>query len=150
MRSWIDCLRRSDWPLMLEPPPSRGRSLRELTVTGFRPFERLPAASETGRFDWESRQDAPIAAAIATSASLISFAERVERAWARFLLESAPSLEPPGRLVATARGNVAYADLVAFHAVHAAFHLRELVTFARSRGVTLPEAVEPGLELPPP
>ena len=41
LEAWLRQVRALDWDTLLRPTPSRGRSLRNLTVNVFHPFELL-------------------------------------------------------------------------------------------------------------
>lgn len=51
-RSWMETLSRLGWEIVLQPTPSRGRKIRNLTVNTFHPFELIPAGFATGQFEW--------------------------------------------------------------------------------------------------
>jgi len=55
--AWIAILREADWEALLAPTPARGRSLRNLTVNVFHPFELLPTAWSRSEFSWQPVDD---------------------------------------------------------------------------------------------
>ena len=140
--AWLSHLRELDFDLVTRPTPSRGRSLRNLTVNVFHPFELLPEAWKTGRFDWDPDRDAEREWQLVDAASVVHFAERAAAGWGGFLHESGEALELSDRLVGTPRGEVAYSSLLDFQRWHAAYHYRQLVTFLRAEDAT-PERVLP-------
>ena len=57
LAAWLGHLHTTPWSVLLAPTPARGRSLRNLTVNVFHPFELLPAAWTSGEFDWRPEDD---------------------------------------------------------------------------------------------
>ena len=55
--AWVELIEPLDFDTLTAPTPSRGRSLRNLTVNVFHPFELLPGAFDTGDFDWDPDLD---------------------------------------------------------------------------------------------
>lgn len=138
LEGWLDHLRLLGWDLLVKPTPARGRTLRELTVNVFHPFELLPGAWEGGHFDWYPERDAEREARLQSAEALVRFAERIEAEWTSFLIESGQSLQQRDPLVASPRGEVAYSTLVAVQRSHSAFHYRQLTRFLRAEGVAPP------------
>lgn len=126
MLVWLNTLSTVEWSRMLEPTPSRGRAVREITVTGFRPFALLPDAWTTGSFGWESREDAAHAAELADAPALQAFCEQIERAWSAFARQRAAELDRSGPLVRSSRGTLPFAHLVEAYALHISYHLAEV------------------------
>jgi hypothetical protein len=145
LRAWASHLGELDFELALEPTPSRGRTLRNLTVNAFHPIELLVEAWETGRFDWNPDLDGERERVLAEGAALAAYAERIGGTWHDFLLASGDS--PGDKAVATSRGELAFADLVASQRWHAAYHYRQVVEFLRARGVALTEPVDVGAQV---
>jgi hypothetical protein len=123
--AWLDRLRTTPWPALLEPTPARGRSLRNLTVNAFHPFELLPAAWASGEFDWRPEDDAEREAPLSGPDELIAFAEAAASGWRGFLDEH--DLADTDPLVDTSRGAVPFSTIVAFQRWHAAYHYRQLL-----------------------
>jgi hypothetical protein len=123
--AWLGHLRRAPWPALLEPTPARGRSLRNLTVNVFHPFELLPAAWTSGELEWRPEDDDSREAALVTQNDVIAFAESTAASWRSFL--DGHDLSGRDPLVATPRGQVPFSTLVAFQRWHAAYHYRQLV-----------------------
>jgi hypothetical protein len=145
LRAWCDQLREIGFELALEPTPSRGRTLRNLTVNAFHPIELLVEAWGTGRFDWDPDLDAERERALTDARALTAYAERVAASWHDFLLAAADA--PGDALFTTPRGELEFSALVASQRWHAAYHYRQLVAFLRSRGVLVHHSVEPDADI---
>jgi hypothetical protein len=124
LRAWIDALRASSWEALLETTPARGRSLRNLTVNVFHPFELLPAAWRSGRFLWHPEEDGVRERRLERLEDLLGFAERSADRWQSFLEEG--HLAGGDAEVQSSRGPVRYSALVSFQRWHAAYHYRQL------------------------
>jgi hypothetical protein len=150
--AWVEHLRRASWPLLVEPTPSRGRSLRNLTVNTFHPIELLPAAWREGRFEWDPDGDVEREAALGDAAAVVAYAERIGAGWTSFVIDHAAE-SGSERPVGSPRGDLSFADLLASQRWHAAFHYRQLTAFLAGRGVRAEGALRiegmTGLELPP-
>jgi hypothetical protein len=143
LRAWIDALRVSSWEALLEPTPARGRSLRNLTVNVFHPFELLPAAWRSGQFAWRPEDDGGHEQRLESLDDLLEFAEGAAEGWRSFLEEELDSHDP---VVQSPRGPVRYSALVSFQRWHAAYHFRQLVhvlggELALPHGLVLPRDV---------
>ena len=55
LERWLDSVRTLDFELLTTPTASRGRTLRNLTVNVFHPFELLPAAWATSQLSMGAR-----------------------------------------------------------------------------------------------
>lgn len=150
--SWVEHLRRASWALLVDPTPSRGRSLRNLTVNTFHPVELLPGAWLTGAFDWDPDLDAEREAPLCDAAALVTYADRIASDWTSFVLDASAQLGR-GRQVRSPRGDLSFADLLVSQRWHAAFHYRQLRTFLAAHGVRVEGALRvetlAALELPP-
>jgi hypothetical protein len=124
--AWLSDLEIADWDLLLTPSRSRGRSLRNLTVNVFHPFELLPAAWTTGEFDWQPEQDDARETHLTNHSSLVRFAEPAATAWSRFLDEHGREIETHDPLVSSPRGRVPFSALLSFQRWHVAYHYRQL------------------------
>ena len=133
--AWLSHIRALEWEALLRPTPSRGRSLRNLTVNVFGPFELLPAAWITGSFDWRPEEDGRREAALEDRTALVNFAESAVAGWTRLLIEAGDELGRRDPLVASRRGDVPFSTLLSFQRWHAAFHYRQLVEFLQPGGV---------------
>ena len=83
LSAWLSDLATAGWDLLLAPTRSRGRSLRNLTVNAFHPFELLPEAWATGEFDWQPERDDVREVDLTNHSSLVRFAESAATAWSR-------------------------------------------------------------------
>ncbi|HST25194.1 MAG TPA: hypothetical protein VLJ76_04325, partial [Gaiellaceae bacterium] len=104
--------------------PARGRSLRNLTVNVFHPFELLPPAWESVEFPWYPEEDGAREAELVGHGLLLGFAEAAAAGWAEFLSECDLAGDPP---VGTPRGRMPFSTLVTFQRWHAAYHYRQLL-----------------------
>ena len=129
--AWLSHVGALEWETLLRPTPSRGRSLRNLTVNVFGPFELLPAAWTTGSFDWRPEEDGTRETALEDWPALLRFAEGAAAAWSRLLVEAGDELARRDPVVASPRGDVPFSTLLSFQRRHAAFHYRQLVEFLR-------------------
>jgi hypothetical protein len=145
LRAWCDHLQEAGFELALEPTPSRGRTLRNLTVNVFHPLELLAGAGETGRFDWDPDLDEERERRLADAPALNAYADGVAGLWHDFLLSSAEA--PASMVVSTPRGELELSALVASQRWHAAYHYRQLVEFMRCRGVEVRGAVAVAADL---
>lgn len=131
--AWLDHLPALGWREFLEPTPSRGRSLRNLTVNVFRPFELLPAAWVTEAFDWRPEEDEARERRLADLEAVLRFATAAAAGWRSFLDAHGADLDGRDPPVSTPRGTVAFSALLAFQRWHAAYHYRQLVDIADVR-----------------
>lgn len=135
LEAWCDELRLTGFELAVEPTPSRGRTLRNLTVNTFHPVELLAAAWESGCFDWDPELDEERERELTDGRALTAYAERATATWHDFLLGAGDV--PGDRPISTARGTLDFSELVRSQRWHAAYHHRQLVEFLRSRGVAI-------------
>jgi hypothetical protein len=122
---WIERLRGQPWEALLEPTPARGRTVRNLTVNVFHPFELLPTAWRDGAFPWHPEQDAVRERRLPDHDALLSYARSALATWQAFLDEDAVGDSDP--LVDSPRGPVRFSTLVGFQRWHAAYHYRQVV-----------------------
>jgi hypothetical protein len=125
LSAWLSDLGTADWDMLLAPTRSRGRSLRNLTVNAFHPFELLPATWTTGEFDWQPEQDDAREAHLTNHSSLVRFAERAATGWRRFLDEHGRELDARDPLVSSPRVRVPFSALLS-QRWHVAYHYRQL------------------------
>jgi hypothetical protein len=153
LESWLELIRRLDLETLLLPTPSRDRSLRNLTVNVFHPFELLPIAFDEGRFDWDPDLDEAREALLQDSATVVAYASDRHVAWRDWLLERDAKLLARDPAVDSPRGSLSYGNLLASQRWHAAFHYRQLLAFLEGRGQDLTGALSlnslGGLNLPP-
>jgi hypothetical protein len=139
--AWRGHLTTVDWETMIAPTPSRGRSLRSLTVNTFHPVELLPGAWTTGRFDWDPDLDEEREQALTGAQPVRSYAERIAGTWNDFALEIGDELAERDPNVTSPRGDVPFSDLLASQRWHAAYHYRQVVAFLGARGAVVDGAV---------
>jgi hypothetical protein len=150
--NWVDLLPQSSWESLVAPTPSRGRSVRNLTVNTFRPFELLMEAWHNHTFRWYTGEaDAERERPLVDREMLARFARGVLRRWEDFLMETGEELEEDPEIESN-RGTVPYSVILRSQKWHAAFHHRQIVAFLRSEGVGLEGALDveafEDLELP--
>jgi hypothetical protein len=131
LAGWLEYLPALGWDELTAPTPSRGRTLRNLTVNTFHPIELLPEAFASGVFPWSTAQDEEREAGLGSAGELVAYAESRRSAWEQFALEvDLDALDP---VVQTLRGDLAYSALLSAQRWHAAFHHRQLVAVAGER-----------------
>ena len=140
--AWIAHLDDVEWELLVRPTPSRGRTLRNLTVNVFDPISLLPGAFLAGRFEWHPEEDHRREQALRSRADVVEFARAAADAWVAFLGDHGEELDERTAPVASSRGDVEFAALLEYQRWHAAFHYRQMVEFLRAEGVVLPGAFE--------
>jgi hypothetical protein len=133
--SWLGLIRTLDFETLILPTPSRGRSLRNLTVNVFHPFELLPVAFDEGRFDWDPDLDETREAGLQNAAAVVAYAVDRESAWRDWLREREDDLLVRDPVVASPRGRISFGKLLDAQRWHAAFHVRQLVSFLEARGL---------------
>ena len=148
--AWVEHLRAVPFELLVAPTPSRGRSLRNLTVNVFHPFELLPEAFRSGLFEWDPERDGEREASLADIDAVVSYADGIVGGWRRFVDE--PETLDVDLEVASLRGPISWSNLLAQQRWHAAFHYRQLTAFLADEGepVDHPFRLEglDGLDLP--
>jgi hypothetical protein len=132
--AWSALIEPLDLATLIEPTPSRGRSLRNLTVNVFHPFELLPAAFDEGWFDWDPDDDEEREAALQNADAVAAYANDRRHAWREWLLAREDDLRGRDPDVGSPRGTVTYTNLLASQRWHAAFHYRQLLAFLEARG----------------
>lgn len=110
----------------MHPTPSRGRSLRNLTVNVFHPFELLPGAWLHGELRWDPELDGERETAFSDTPALLGWADGVLDDWRLFLGAHAGEFRERDPIVRSPRGEVTWTALLASQRWHAAFHLRQL------------------------
>lgn len=149
---WIAHVGRLDWDLLVRPTPSRGRTLRNLTVNVFHPVALLPGAFLSGRFEWYPEQDDRREQELDSPRAVVEFTRPVADAWLVFLQDHGDDLAERNPRVAASRGDIEYSALLDYQRWHAAFHYRQMLEFLRLEGIVVPGAFDPeslvDLELP--
>lgn len=142
IENWMEILPAVSWGSLLKPTLSRGRSVRNLTVNTFRPFELLPEAWRTHRFDWYTgEEDAKREREISSVGQLKSYAQRILSGWEDFLMSAEEELAENDPVIQSNRGDAPYSTLLRAQRWHAAFHHRQIVDFLRSEGLELKDAL---------
>ena len=152
LEAWIAQLDGLPYELLLAPTSSRGRTLRNLTVNVFHPFELLPHACVHGTFAWEPDLDDERERSLTDAMAVAAYAQARHDCWTTFLSEHCDTLEPL-RPVETPRGALTLAALLSAQRWHVAFHYRQLIDFLRERDVAVASPFPldrlDGLDLPP-
>ncbi len=152
LEAWIAQLRGLSFDLLLAPTRSRKRSIRNLTVNVFHPFELLPHACLHGTFAWDPDLDDVREAPLTDAGVVTGYATERRDRWVAFLVDHGTTFDPQ-QPVETPRGAVALAALLSAQRWHGAFHYRQLIDFLRERDamVTTPFPLDrlDGLDLPP-
>jgi hypothetical protein len=137
LEAWPALIRPLDFETLTEPTPSRGRSLRNLTVNVFHPFELLPRAFDDGRFEWDPDLDEVREAVLQDAAAVVRYAADRQFAWQDWLREREPDLLARDPEVDSPRGRITFGNLLDAQRRHAAFHYRQAVSWLERRGVDL-------------
>jgi len=117
----------------LEPTPSRGRSLRNLTVNVFHPFELLPTAWATGDFPWDPDEDAAREQTLTNAERVIGYAAGIHAAWGVWVDRRGADIFHSDPRIFSPRGEITFSVLLDTQRWHAAFHLRQLDTILDTR-----------------
>lgn len=139
--AWLEQVEAADWPALLEPTPSRGRTLRNLTVNVFRPFELLPGAWSSGEFAWRPEEDGTLEAGLADREALLPWAAAAAAGWRQFLAGEDLGARDP--VVTSPRGQTRFSALVSFQHGHAAYHYRQLAHVLGADPVVFDDLVLP-------
>lgn len=129
LRAWADRVSPLDDELLSAPTPSRGRSLRNLTVNVFHPFELLPGAWANGRFQWEPERDDERERALRGAVDVVDYAARILAGWTEFVLEHGDELGQRDPVVFSPRGDILFSALLESQLEHVSFHHGQLVAF---------------------
>lgn len=144
LESWSSLLEAMGWDLMLMPTRSRGRTSRNLTVNVFHPFELVPQAWASGRFEWHTDEsDRLREAELSDEASVQAYAHRCLSAFSSFLLDKESQLEKQDPTVVTSsRGEAPFSVLLHAQRTHAATHHRQLIDFLGDHGVPVDNVLD--------
>ena len=137
LEAWLGNIHELDWETLLRPTPSRGRSLRNLTVNVFHPFELLPAAWTNHRFDWQPEADHIRETAITNIGVLYSYTAHTAASWQRFLNNAGDKLGKCEPVISSPRGDLAFSALLSSQRWHAAYHYRQLLYVLDKDGLDL-------------
>lgn len=143
LESCIEMVQTADFAYLLTPTPSRGRSIRNLMVNTFHPFELLPVSWESGSFDWNPElTDADNERPLTDMDKLVGYAESIFFGWQSFLMEKDDELQSEGPQIDTPRGRVTYNVALSGQRFHAAWHHRQMLDHLRAGGYGLPNALD--------
>jgi hypothetical protein len=149
---WNETLAVLDLGAVLQPTPSRGRTIRNLTVNTFHPFELVPEAFATGRFEWYPERDDEKERELTDMPALRRYTERILGGWEMFLLEHGEDLGEGTRTSRGPQGELSFSALLEAQRWHAAWHHRQVVDHCRRQGLPhgpeLPEALLADVQLP--
>jgi len=134
--SWAANVRALPWELVVAESPSRGRSIRNLTMNAVYPISLLPAAYATGTFEWGLvDMDEQLARGYGTTEALADFARRVHDEYAAFVFAHEDVLAESDPWIDAPRGRMRFSDLLGHQRFHISFHHRQVVAFLQERGV---------------
>lgn len=143
LESWAELLPLASWKQVTQPTLSRGRSIRNLTVNTFRPYEILSETWHTRRFEWRTgEEDAKRERKITDIQKLEDFAWKIQRSWEAFLLEYEAELKASDPIIESNRGDAPYSVILRSQRWHAAFHHRQIVDSLAEGGVQVTEALD--------
>jgi hypothetical protein len=134
LRSWLDRVRGLDEALLVRPTASRGRTLLNLTVNVFHPFELLPGAWRELDFPWQPERDDERERALGGAGGVLAYAGHVFADWTSFVLESGDELGGRDPVVTSPRGEVTYSVLLDSQVEHVSFHHAQLDDFLQEAG----------------
>lgn len=143
LESWLEeLLPSASWDQLVKPTPSRGRTVRNLTVNVFHPLELLPIAWRDGRFDWYPEEDAQRERSITSSAELNEYARKRFNKWQMFVMETEDEFQAHDPLVISSRGDAPFSVVLRSQRWHMAFHYRQILVFLTKEGVDLKGALD--------
>jgi glutaredoxin len=154
VEAWSEQLVGIGWDLMWSPTPSRGRSIRNLTVNVHEPLHEMIVAWESGVFTWDTDQDEHRAGRFDDADQLRAYAASRTAEWIAFLMDLDAELGRRDPEVQAGEERLAFSALLDAQRFHAAFHYRQLRTFLAQCGAapagSLDLAHLQGLRLPEP
>jgi hypothetical protein len=134
LEAWSDQLAAIGWDLMASATPSRGRTVRNLTVNVHEPVHEMTVAWESGRFTWDTDQDERLAGELADPDQVRSYAQSRTAGWIAFLIDLDEELGRRDPQVQAGEETLAFSALLDAQRFHAAFHYRQLRTFVAEQG----------------
>ena len=143
LEAWSDQLAAIDFETMIAPTPSRGRTIRNLTVNVHEPVHEMTVAWEHGTFTWDTDRDEGRADRLEDEQAVRSYAEAKTAEWIMFLTDLGDELGRRRADVQAGAERLSFDALLDAQRFHAAFHYRQLTTSLAQRG----EAGPPPLQL---
>ena len=126
LSSWAHGVAALDLEALLAPTPSRGRSLRNLTVNVHHPFELLPEAWRTCAFPWDPDRDGEREERLVDAVAVRAYAAATSESWGAFVISVGTGLDAVDPDVVTPRGTARFSVVLDTQRWHVAFHLRQL------------------------
>lgn len=126
LAAWGRGIASLDLSALLAPTPSRGRSLRNLTVNVHHPFELLPEAWHSRVFPWDPDRDGEREERLDGAEAVRNYAATTSYSWGAFAASVGAGLDAADPEVETPRGTVRFSVVLDTQRWHAAFHLRQL------------------------
>jgi glutaredoxin len=152
LEAWSAELAAIDWELMVSATPSRGRSVRNLTVNVHEPVHEMTVAWEGGVFTWDTDQDERRASELRDVSEVRAYAESRIAGWITFLIDLGDGIMVRDPLIGAGDETVRFSSLLDAQRFHAAFHYRQLRAFLAERGAAPEQSLDlerlPGLRLP--
>ncbi|MPZ60985.1 MAG: hypothetical protein GEU93_06765 [Propionibacteriales bacterium] len=143
-QSYVDLLPRLGWDAALEPTPARGRSVRNITVNAFHPFDLVREAWNTRDFPWFTG-DADVAREqpLTSMEKLCGYALDHHQRWQNFVLETGEALDRADPVVSSPhKGDIPYSVLLESQRWHLAYHFRHLIDALRRHGADTADAID--------
>ncbi len=152
LEAWSDQLATIDFQTMIAPTPSRGRTIRNLTVNVHEPIHELTIAWEQGTFTWDTDRDEARAADLEDEQAVRSYAEAKTAEWIVFLTDLGDEVGRRDPDVSAGAEQLSFGALLDAQRFHAAFHYRQITTFLAQRSNASPPPFQldrlEGLRLP--
>jgi glutaredoxin len=152
LEAWSDQLAAIDFQTMIAPTPSRGRTIRNLTVNVHEPIHELTVAWEQGTFTWDTDPDEARAAQFEDEQAVRSYADARTAEWIMFLTDLGDDIGHRNPEVSAGAERLSFGALLDAQRFHAAFHYRQVTTFLAERDATVPPRLQlhrlEGLSLP--
>jgi hypothetical protein len=135
LEAWSDQLAAIGWDLIASATPSRGRSVRNLTVNVHEPVHEMTVAWESGVFSWDTDQDERLAGGLEDAERVRAYAQSRTAGWIAFLIGLDGELGRRDPQVQAGEETLAFSALLDAQRFHAAFHYRQLRTFIAEQGM---------------
>jgi hypothetical protein len=134
LEAWSDQLAAVGWALITSATPSRGRTVRNLTVNVHEPAHEMAVAWESGVFTWDTDEDERLAGELADADQVRAYARSRTAGWIAFLIGLDGELGRRDPQVRAGEETLAFSALLDAQRFHAAFHYRQLRTFLVEQG----------------